>query len=289
MGEFADEISASMAAWIRKQKIFFVSSAPLDGNGRVNVSPKGYDALRVLGTNQVCYLELTGKLFNIFGDHKHQMKDHADEETNVLTLLHTFLILIFSSMLKLIFSKSPYILGSGIETQSHLEENGRITLMLCAFDGPPKIVRLWGHGRVVRVDTPEFDTMLEAHYTDSDLYNAVGKRAIIVVDVDQVGVSCGFAVPYMDFKSERPTHKKYWKSKTEVDVQDYWVLKNRFGMDGLPAMRHERMGPEWAHHKNKKSKAGNMLTNGSWLATLYLIGVGLAAGAALASIALKNF
>lgn len=66
MGEFADEISASMAAWIRKQKIFFVSSAPLDGNGRVNVSPKGYDALRVLGTNQVCYLELTGKLFILF-------------------------------------------------------------------------------------------------------------------------------------------------------------------------------------------------------------------------------
>ncbi|KAF9216744.1 hypothetical protein BGZ59_008246 [Podila verticillata] len=238
MGEFADEISASMAAWIRKQKIFFVSSAPLDGNRRVNVSPKGYDALRVLGTNQVCYLELT---------------------------------------------------GSGIETQSHLEENGRITLMLCAFDGPPKIVRLWGHGRVVRVDTPEFDTMLEAHYTDSDLYNAVGKRAIIVVDIDLVGVSCGFAVPYMDFKSERPTHKKYWKSKTEVDVQNFWVLKNRFSLDGLPAMRHERMGPEWTHHKNKKGKAGNTLTNGSWLANLSLIGMGLAAGAALASIAWKRF
>lgn len=159
--------------------------------------------------------------------------------------------------------------------------------MLCAFEGSPKIVRLWGQGRVVRVDTPEFDTLLETHYQDSDIYNATGKRAIIVVDVDQVGVSCGWAVPYMDFKSERPTHKKYWKSKTEVDVQDFWVLKNRFGLDGLPAMRHERMGVEWAHHKSNKSD-GKVFMNGSWLANLSLVGVGLAAGAALASIALKR-
>ncbi|KAF9306329.1 hypothetical protein BGZ74_006532 [Mortierella antarctica] len=236
MGEFFDELSASLAAWILKQKIFFVSSAPLNGKGKVNVSPKGYDALRVLGTNQVCYLELT---------------------------------------------------GSGIETQSHLEENGRITLMLCAFEGSPKIVRLWGRGRVVRVDTPEFDTLLETHYQDSDIYNATGKRAIIVIDVDQVGVSCGWAVPYMEFKSERPTHKKYWKSKTEVDVQGFWVLKNRFGLDGLPGMRHERMGPEWDRHKSGKSDEG-LLTNGTWLANLSLVGVGLAAGAAVASIVLRR-
>lgn len=61
MGESFNELSASLAAWILKQKIFFVSSAPLNGKGKVNVSPKGYDALRILGTNHVCYLELTGK------------------------------------------------------------------------------------------------------------------------------------------------------------------------------------------------------------------------------------
>ncbi|KAG0345829.1 hypothetical protein BG004_002995 [Podila humilis] len=238
MGEFFEEISASLIEWIKKQHLFFVATAPIDGR-KVNVSPKGYDALRVINPNRVCYLELT---------------------------------------------------GSGIETQSHLEENGRITVMLCAFDGSPKIVRLWGTGHIHRVDTPEFDELLEAHYQDSDIYNAISKRSIIVVDIDSVGVSCGWAVPYMEFKSERPTHKRYWKSKTEVDVNDFWIFKNTFSLDGLPAMRHERMGPEWATHdgpqQNRKKGKGNvvqdLLKNGSLLANVSLVTLGAAAGIALA-------
>ena len=60
MGEFYDEISESHAEWIKKQKVIFVASAPLDGSGKVNVSPKGYDCFRVLGPSSVCYLEMTG-------------------------------------------------------------------------------------------------------------------------------------------------------------------------------------------------------------------------------------
>ncbi|KAF9408169.1 hypothetical protein BGZ94_002425 [Podila epigama] len=243
MGEYYDIIEEKLIEWIKKQKIFFVASAPLDANGKVNVSPKGYDALRVINQNKVCYLELT---------------------------------------------------GSGAETQSHVDENGRITIMFCAFEGGPRITRLWGRGRVARVDTPEFNTLLESHYRDSDLYETKGKRAIIVVDVYKVGTSCGFAVPYMEYKGDRPALVNYWKSKSEKDVHEYWVRKNTFSLDGLPSMRHEGMGPEWAPQEKKKKKKRATtndffgLTNGSLAVNLSLVGLGVAVGVALKSTLLHH-
>ncbi|KAF9142278.1 hypothetical protein BGX30_002986 [Mortierella sp. GBA39] len=194
MVQFFDNISDDHAEWIRKQKIFFVGTAPLDGRGTVNNSPKGYDCLRVLNPNQVCYLEMS---------------------------------------------------GSGIETQSHLEENGRITIMLTAFEGGPRIMRLMGTGRVIRVDTPEFNTLMETHYEGSELARASGKRAIILADVRKVSTSCGYGVPYFDYKGSRKTLIDTWAKRDEDKVKEYWKTINKSSLDGLPGMRHELLGPDF--------------------------------------------
>ncbi|KAF9148668.1 hypothetical protein BG015_009574 [Linnemannia schmuckeri] len=194
MVQFFDSISDDHAEWIKKQKIFFVGTAPLDGRGTVNNSPKGYDCLRVLNPNQVCYLEMS---------------------------------------------------GSGIETQSHLEENGRITIMLTAFEGGPRIMRLMGTGRVIRVDTPEFNTLMETQYKGSELAHASGKRAIILADVRKVSTSCGYGVPYFDYKGSRKTLIETWAKRDEDTVKKYWKTINNFSLDGLPGMRHELLGPEF--------------------------------------------
>src|SRR5687768_15116789 len=98
MGRTYQSISPAVIEWIERQQMFFVASAPLAGEGHVNLSPKGLDTLRVLDERTVAYLDLT---------------------------------------------------GSGAETAAHLRENGRITVMWCAFDGPPRIVRVHGHGEYV--------------------------------------------------------------------------------------------------------------------------------------------
>jgi hypothetical protein len=134
--------------------------------------------------------------------------------------------------------------GSGIETQSHVEENGRLTIMFMAFEGGPKILRLFGRGHVCRVDTPEYNRLYTTHYQGSspDFENLQGKRSIIVISIEKVGISCGFGVPYYEYKENRPTLLNYWGKKTEDKVVEYWVKENTQSVDGLPGMKHERMG-----------------------------------------------
>jgi hypothetical protein len=105
------------------------------------------------------------------------------------------------------------ITGSGIETISHLREpgNGRVTVMFNAFEGPPRILRIWGNGRVLENDSPEFKAFVAKH----DVKTIPGTRSIIVVDIHQVGTSCGFAVPFFDFKEFRPTLNDFWRKKAE--------------------------------------------------------------------------
>jgi len=102
--------------------------------------------------------------------------------------------------------------GSGIETISHLREpgNGRITVMLNAFEGPPKIVRLWGKGEVLEYGSPGF----EAFVRERKVEVQKGTRSVVLVRVEQVGSSCGFSVPYFDFKEFRPILKDFWEKKT---------------------------------------------------------------------------
>ena len=133
--------------------------------------------------------------------------------------------------------------GSGNETLSHLHEpgNGRITIMLNAYEGPPKIVRLWGTGRVLEHSTPAFNAFVAAH----DVTTIPGTRSIIIVDIHQVGSSCGFSVPYYDFKSFRPILNDFMAKKAEKfkagdereSMDRYWAYKNAWSMDGLPGMQ----------------------------------------------------
>ena len=106
MGKVFDEIDDRMREWIARQHMFFVATAPLAGDGLVNLSPKGLDSFAVLGPRRVAYLDFT---------------------------------------------------GSGVETIAHLRENGRIVVMFCAFEGPPRIVRLYGRGTVTETGATGFD------------------------------------------------------------------------------------------------------------------------------------
>src|SRR5215469_285766 len=92
--------------------------------------------------------------------------------------------------------------GSGIETISHLREpgNGRVTVLFNAFEGPPRILRLWGNGRFLENGSPDFEAFVAKH----DVKALTGTRSIVLVDIHQVGTSCGFAVPFFDFKEFRP-------------------------------------------------------------------------------------
>jgi hypothetical protein len=120
--------------------------------------------------------------------------------------------------------------GSGAETIAHLRENGRIVLMFCAFNGPPKIVRLHGQGSILEGGTPEFDRLRPAF---PDL---VGTRAIVHVRVTRVSDSCGYAVPLMDFRSDRQTLIRWAESKGPQGLQVYRERKNASSIDGLPAL-----------------------------------------------------
>lgn len=121
--------------------------------------------------------------------------------------------------------------GSGAETIAHLRENGRIVVMFCAFEGPPKIVRLHGTGRVVLPDTDEYDALIGRF--DCDL---LGARAVIVVTVSRVSDSCGYAVPRLEFVDERDILTLSAAKKGPQRLASYRAAKNAASIDGLPAL-----------------------------------------------------
>jgi hypothetical protein len=189
MGKVYDEIDDHLRRWIARQRLFFVGTAPLGEEGRVNVSPKGpIETLRVLGPREVAYLD-----------------SH----------------------------------GSGNETIAHLRENGRIVVMLCAFDGPPRILRLHGRGEALLADDPRFGELLEyADFAEPSVPAA--RRAIIVVHVERIADSCGYGVPLMRFEGVRP-HSDAWAAKRvrvhgPQALADYQAEKNAVSIDGLPAV-----------------------------------------------------
>lgn len=173
-----DCIDADLAAWIGKQRIFFVATAPLSPNGHVNTSPKGGEAFRVLGPLEVVYQDYT---------------------------------------------------GSGAETAAHLRENGRIVIMFCAFDGPPKIVRLHGRGMVIGLEHPRFAEFAKLFPENP------GTRAFIHIDVQRVSDSCGYSVPCYDYRQDRDTLDKWAVKQGGEKLAEYRVRKNQKSIDGLPA------------------------------------------------------
>ena len=179
MGRLYDSIDPDLGEFIARQRLFFVATAPLAGDGHVNLSPKGLDTFAVLDPRAVAYLDLT---------------------------------------------------GSGVETIAHVRENGRITLLFCAFEGPPKILRLHGRGTVVEPASAEFAT-LRARF---GAFDAV--RSIIRVDLTRIADSCGYGVPRFRFEAERPQLAEWAARKGESGVIAYRREKNRASIDGLPGV-----------------------------------------------------
>lgn len=184
MGKNYDAIDQRMREFIDEQPVFFVASAPMAGDGHINLSPKGRSgSLRVLDEQTLAYLD--------FG-------------------------------------------GSHAETLAHLRENGRITLMWCAFTGPPKILRVHGRGYAVFRDDGRWPELV-ARFGAAD---GPGLRAIVVVEAELVSDTCGFAVPFMDYRAERTLHAEYFGRKSDGEFRTYCEGKpyNGTSIDGLPAL-----------------------------------------------------
>ena len=177
MGKQFAGIEPEHRAFIERQKIFFVASAP--PKGRINVSPKGLSSFRVLGANDVAYLDCT---------------------------------------------------GSGSETRAHLmaSDDKRLTIMFCAFDGPPVILRLYGQGRSLVRGTPEYADLIPR------FEDMAGARQIVRLSVELVQTSCGMGVPLFDYKQERGSLIRYWTRQGLDNLRKYWGLKNSKSIDGLP-------------------------------------------------------
>lgn len=179
MGKVYDGITPRLRAFVARQQVFFVATAPLSGEGHLNLSPRGIPGtFAVLDERTFAWLDST---------------------------------------------------GSGSETIAHLRENGRITVMFCAFEGPPKIVRFHGTGRVV--------TLYDEEYADlSGRFPAIpGARAVIVVDVERVSDSCGYGVPVMSLEGHRDLLGPYYERRGVEGSAAYRAQKNRRSIDGLPA------------------------------------------------------
>jgi len=120
--------------------------------------------------------------------------------------------------------------GSGIETVAHVKENGRIVLMFCAFEGPPRILRIHGRGRVVEPQRAEFASLAE-HFPKYDV-----TRAVIVVEVARISDSCGYAVPLLKYEGER-SQLSAWANKLGPEgLTEYRMKKNQRSIDGIPGL-----------------------------------------------------
>jgi predicted pyridoxine 5'-phosphate oxidase superfamily flavin-nucleotide-binding protein len=179
MSSVHERIDTRLREFIERQHVFFAATAPSNGAGHVNVSPKGIGGtFAVLDDHTVAYLDIT---------------------------------------------------ASGAETIAHLRDDGRITLMFCAFEGPPNVVRLHGRGRFVTVYDDGFADLL-AHFGEHR-----GARAVVIVDVERVSDSCGYGVPLYTHVGERDLLPAHMERKGEAGVKEYRRKKNTRSIDGLAA------------------------------------------------------
>ncbi|RKT37991.1 pyridoxamine 5'-phosphate oxidase family protein [Thiocapsa rosea] len=175
MGRKFDELSERHIRFIAEQKIFFVATATKDS--RINLSPKGMDALRVVDVGRVLWLNLT---------------------------------------------------GSGNETSAHVQRDPRMTLMFCAFEDPPMILRVYGAARVVHPGDPDWADLLS-------LFKPLpGARQIFDLAVHLVQTSCGMGVPYFAYRGDREQLVDWAVKKGDEGVRDYWEQKNQVSIDGIP-------------------------------------------------------
>ena len=175
MGKKYKEITDELNAFIEAQRLFFVGTAAADG--RINVSPKGMDSLRVLDCNRIIWLNLT---------------------------------------------------GSGNETAAHIRELNRMTLMFCAFEGSPLILRVYGTARVVHTHDAQWQE-LYSHFRPLP-----GARQIFDMNIDLVQTSCGMGVPLFDYAGDRKQLIDWATRKGDAGLRQYWEEKNLTSLDGKP-------------------------------------------------------
>ncbi|MEU2663421.1 pyridoxamine 5'-phosphate oxidase family protein [Micromonospora sp. NPDC007220] len=186
MGKTHERIEGRLRSFIEDQPLFFTATAPLSGDGTINLSPKGLrGSWAVVDAHTVAYLDFA---------------------------------------------------GSNAETIAHLRENGRITLMWCAFDGPPNIVRVHGRGEPVFRDDPRW-AELTGHFPDIDT-SLHGLRAIIVVRAELIRDTCGYAVPFMSYDADRDLHGRRFAREDDASLSDYFAGKDHVArsIDGLPGL-----------------------------------------------------
>jgi hypothetical protein len=180
MAEFSDHLTDAHVAMISRQSVFFIATAAADA--RINLSPKGYDAFRVLSPNRVAWLDLA---------------------------------------------------GSGNETHAHLVADGRITIMMCNFQQPALILRIYGQGRPVLPQDADWDEL-------STRFNLLaGTRQIFDVAVQSVQTSCGWGVPVMALDHERDTLVRYHAQQDPAAWEAKAKSRTR-SIDGLPVRPTDR-------------------------------------------------
>jgi hypothetical protein len=175
MSKQNNQLSDQQIEFIIRQQLFFCATA-MKG-GRINLSPKGLDCLRIVDPNHVVWLNLT---------------------------------------------------GSGNETATHLREDGRMTLMFCAFEGEPKILRLYGKATSHLEGSEAWD----AHIGRFPLLP--GARQIVLMEVELVAASCGFGVPLFDYVGQRDTLLEWAEKQGDKGVKDFWEKRNKVSLDGTP-------------------------------------------------------
>ena len=181
MGKVYDEIDERNAAFIRRQQMFFVATAPRADSGLVNLSPKGLESFAILDPLTVAYIDLV---------------------------------------------------GSGVETISHVRENGRIVFMFCALEGPPRILRLYGRGDVVEPGDAEWDA-LAGHFPSYP-----SARSVIRARLHRIADSCGYGVPTYRYEGERQQLSQWAEKKGAEGIASYKKERNRKSLDGLPGLRN---------------------------------------------------
>jgi hypothetical protein len=170
------KLNGTLRSFIERQPVFFVATAA--DTGRVNLSPKGSDSLRILDDNRLLWLNLS---------------------------------------------------GSGNETAGHIRLQNRITLMFCAFDGDPLILRLYGTARVIHPRDADWDEMI------GQFPKMAGSRQLFDVSVEALQTSCGSGVPEMAFKRDRVPDDlvPFFDEMGPDGVTDYWRRKNTETIDGF--------------------------------------------------------
>jgi hypothetical protein len=121
--------------------------------------------------------------------------------------------------------------GSGSETAAHLRTDGRITLMFCALDEPPSILRLYGRGTSLPRNNPGYSMLLASVFDNQE---PLGARQIVRIDIDLVQTSCGYGVPLFDYLGERGALRRWAEHKGEAGLEEYRRQKNASSLDGLP-------------------------------------------------------